>query len=144
MKIEDLTLDEIAALTIWGEARGEPVEGQIAVGFVIIHRALSKKYGNIRDACLAPKQFSCWNEDDPNRELMLKIGDQFNLQYVTDRVLRQAHWIARGLIQDSFVDNTSNALNYMTKDLFHSERRPSWAKNVTRVKEIGNHVFFTA
>ena len=58
----------VLALTIWGESRGECVEGQIAVACVVrnrLKRAISTA-PRWRDICLAPEQFSCFNEDDPN------------------------------------------------------------------------------
>ena len=50
------------AATVWGEARGEPFEGKVAVAWVIINR--SRKPGwwgeDIRSVCSARWQFSCW------------------------------------------------------------------------------------
>ena len=61
----------IAARTIYGEARGEPREGKIAVARVIHNRATDPewRYGGpaLAGVCLKPWQFSCWNADDPNR-----------------------------------------------------------------------------
>jgi len=60
---------EYMARTLWGEARGESEEGQVAVGHVIKNRVEKKTwYGKtIKDVCLKKWQFSCWNENDPNR-----------------------------------------------------------------------------
>ena len=55
------------AKTIYGEARGENVETMLVVGWVIRNRLHSKRYGDTyKDVVLQPKQFSCWNKDDPN------------------------------------------------------------------------------
>jgi len=62
----------IFAKTIWAEARGEPLEGQIAVANVILNRARQGGWwgDDVAGVCCKPKQFSCWNESDPNRAKM--------------------------------------------------------------------------
>ena len=58
---EVLTLDErIVALTLLGEARGEGVDGMLAVGMVVQQRSIERKK-RPATICLQPKQFSCWN-----------------------------------------------------------------------------------
>ena len=55
------------AKTIYGEARGESVETMLVVGWVIRNRLSAKRHGNTyKDVVLQPKQFSCWNKNDPN------------------------------------------------------------------------------
>ena len=59
------------AKTIYGEARGESIETMLAVGWVIRNRLQSKRHGNTyKDVVLQPKQFSCWNKDDPNYKVI--------------------------------------------------------------------------
>lgn len=59
------------AKTIYGEARGESIETMLAVGWVIRNRLQAKRYGDTyKDVVLQPKQFSCWNEDDPNYKVI--------------------------------------------------------------------------
>ena len=59
------------AKTIYGEARGESVETMLTVGWVIRNRLQVKRYGkNYKDVVLQPKQFSCWNKDDPNYKVI--------------------------------------------------------------------------
>ena len=56
-------------LCVYAEARGEPYEGQIAVGNVIRNRARRKFFsdGSIVGTVTAPKQFSWMNADDAQR-----------------------------------------------------------------------------
>lgn len=56
------------AATLKAEAVGEPEEGQIAVGFVIWNRAGGNLSG-AKGACLAPGQFSCWDNGSAQRYL---------------------------------------------------------------------------
>lgn len=59
------------AKTIYGEARGESIETMFAVGWVIRNRLKVERYGNTyKDVVLQPKQFSCWNKDDPNYKVI--------------------------------------------------------------------------
>ena len=68
MRISDNDL-MIMAKTIWGEARGEGRNGQVAVAWVIRNRAeRGGWFGNtIREVCLKDQQFSCWNNNDCNK-----------------------------------------------------------------------------
>jgi len=62
---------DILARTLWGEARGESLAGQIAVAWTIRNRVND---GNAKSwwgegytgVCQKPYQFSCWNSTDPN------------------------------------------------------------------------------
>ncbi len=80
LSLVDLSQQEIIGLTIYGEARGELVEGQIAVGCVIRNRMHLKpsKYKSYHEVCLEPKQFSCWNSDDKNYETLIQIANRLN------------------------------------------------------------------
>ena len=71
------TFDDISVMagTLWGEARNQGDEGMIAVGNVIMNRVKAKSwYGDhIKGVCLKAWQFSCWNDDDPNKEKILAL-----------------------------------------------------------------------
>ena len=128
---------KITGLTVFGEARGEPRNGQFAVAQVIRNRALAN---NIYPAveCLRPYQFSCWNKSDPNYPLLQSVlrceRDIPSIYYkIADDVLN-----GRVLL-----DEVGDARYYMTKRLYYSIKRPSWANKLKVVAEIGNHVFLT-
>ena len=62
---------DILARTLWGEARGESLAGQIAVAWTIRNRVKDGKdkswWGEgYASVCQKPYQFSCWNRNDPN------------------------------------------------------------------------------
>ena len=63
----------LLAMLIWGEARGENAEGKLAVGWVVRNRtALQPRFGiGWKGVILKPWQFSCFNENDPNRVKLL-------------------------------------------------------------------------
>ena len=65
---------DILARTLWGEARGESLAGQIAVAWTIRNRVNDGKakswWGEgYAGVCQKPYQFSCWNKNDPNYRL---------------------------------------------------------------------------
>lgn len=138
-KLSDL---EILTLTIIGEARGEPIQGQVAVGSVVRNR-VNRYHSSYVVECLKPKQFSCWNKNDPNYQMLIELAEELvNDQYFTDPYLVQCMYVAEGITSNQVLDNTHGALNYMTTDLFFSKSKPSWAMNVTNAKTIGNQIFF--
>ena len=108
----------IFAKTIWAEARGETLEGQIAVANVILNRARQGGWwgDDVIGVCCKPKQFSCWNDGDPNRARM----DGLELQ---DRAFARAVSVAAGAwAGDDMAVTTSGATHYHTAAI-----QPSWA-----------------
>lgn len=141
MIIQDLDDEKVFALTLYGEARGEPIEGQISVANVIMNRFLdnSHEYKSIKDVCLKPFQFSCWNINDPNRDLLLKKA--IEIDYTNDPILKQCKWIVEGIINREIIDNTKDAHYYMVTSEFKNDP-PSWVKNPNDIMEVGKHTFF--
>lgn len=140
--LSDLPAECVLALCIWGEARGEPIEGQIAVGCVVRNRA-ERSGHDWWAVCLAPKQFSCFNETDPNYPKIQRAADLL-VEHTPTPILAQALWIATGVIHHDVMDNTHGAQNYLTTGLLQSERAPSWAVNRPILATIGAHSFLTA
>lgn len=128
-----MTFDDIKymALTIWGEARGEDMKGQLAVAHVILNRA-RKRMMTPQQVCLAPFQFSCWNKGDPN--YLLLNDPHFDCTKVS-------FWDALNNVQvvtrSSKDDFTNGATHYCTKNI-----EPYWAKDKTPCFEWGNHKFY--
>lgn len=138
--LNNLSAREIVGLTIIGEARGEPIHGQVAVGSVIRNRKRSA--ASYTDICLAPKQFSCWNKSDPNYPVLLELGEKLlEGSKVTDPYLKQCIFVAKGIVDGDILDNTNGAVNYMRVELFNSHT-VNWASNATNVSTKGNHIFF--
>lgn len=132
----------LLALCVWGESRGEPVEGQIAVACVVRNRVIRTAH-DWKAVILAPWQFSCFNEDDPN---FLRIVRAANILLVgmKDAPLKQAVWVADGVLANQVIDNTRGSQNYLTTALLQSERAPTWAVNRPILAVVGGHSFLTA
>ncbi|HEX7005577.1 MAG TPA: cell wall hydrolase [Alphaproteobacteria bacterium] len=131
----DAALDrdvEVAARTLYGEARGQPLEGIVAVANVIVNRWRRGGYGATpADVCLRPWQFSCWNARDPNRAVIERVrpGD-----FVFDVCRLVASLAVRGLLPDP----TGGATHYHTRSV-----APDWSRGKTPSAVIGDHLFFT-
>jgi N-acetylmuramoyl-L-alanine amidase len=124
------------AQTAWGEARGEGIAGMLAVIHVVLNRVRhAGGWGtDIVSVCMHPKQFSCWNENDPNREQMLRVPTT-DVEF--SRALVLAQWAVAGELVG---DPTNGAVNYYA----HGIAPPYWALGLSPCAIIGNHLFFRA
>jgi hypothetical protein len=66
---------ELLSHFIWGEARGEKVEGKLAIAHVVLKRVKARSYygGAIQDVILKPGHFTCFTENDPNLAQILNL-----------------------------------------------------------------------
>ncbi len=139
-----LTPAQIMALTIYGEARGESAEGKIAVGSVILERVDHRGWDGktIPEVCLKRKQFSCFNENDPNYGKLLNIAENWDAAMATDMALNECWGIAVGLISGN-IDRTpeiaaAHCCQYATRT---GRQAVNWDDKMEIVIEIGGHVF---
>lgn len=125
---------EVLARTLWGEARGEPRAGIEAVACVVLNRVRRQSYWgrSIAEVCLKPYQFSCWNQDDPNRRHLLSLSS-------SDPEYRRALDVAKAAIAGGLIDATQGATHYYSKRL---RRPPVWALGHSASADIGLHLFF--
>lgn len=136
-----MTDEETVARTVWGEARGEPFNGKIAIAWVIRNRVELDLHGDEKPdwwgegyeaVCLKPWQFSCWNANDPNREKLLAVTD-------ADAMYRDSLDAARLVIAGKVDDPTGGATHYFNPD---AVKAPQWAFSGTETARIGHHLFF--
>jgi spore germination cell wall hydrolase CwlJ-like protein len=121
---------EIASKTLWAEARGEPLLGQQAVAWVLLRRATQLEWPNsLAEVCQQPWQFSCWNENDPNRPLLDKIGPA---EYVRQEI------VLKSVLDGKVPDPVAGAQFYFGDYI----APPPWAKTMIFTAHIGRHVFF--
>lgn len=117
---------ECLALNIYHEARGERVEGQIAVAHVTMNRLAHTKWpGSICEVVYQPKQFS-WTH---------LIKQQTPQEY---KAWNAAKVIARDVMIGNVADPTMGAVYYHANYV-----DPSWAEYMDLSKVIGNHLFYT-
>lgn len=124
-------LDEQAnciAVAVYHEARGESLDGQLAVARVIMNRAASGKYPPSWCATVKqPWQFSFV------RNYQFPYTDQ------NCDAWRKAVAVTRLAV--------SNAIPSLSNDVlwYHADYvAPSWGRRLTRVNKIGTHIFYRA
>lgn len=144
-----LTDEQAMYLTLYGEAAGESLAGQIAVACVIRNRALHPRWWGhgYKGVCLAPQQFSCWGDTEPDAANTVRLyglaGEIASGQPLGERtLLAELRWIAGGVMSEQIRDRTNSADHYCTEAMFESSHRPAWSRGQTPVAAIGNHVFF--
>lgn len=144
-KLDKVTL---LALCIWGEARGEPIEAQVGVGCVVRNRVNDPGkdwWGDTyREVLLKPKQFSCFNLNDPNRAKIEHILEEERaadyLGWVPEmqsQMYCQCYWVADGVYEDSIIDNTRGSTHYHSGSIV-----PSWAVGKEPRIQLGRLVFY--
>jgi N-acetylmuramoyl-L-alanine amidase len=130
--IDDRAID-ILARTIWGEARGEPRLGQIAVAYTAKNRAARPGWWghDIISVCQARDQFSCWRPTDPNRAKLLGVSR-------SDPVFVQTLKIAQKVMAGELPDPSFGATSYHNIDC-----HPVWADSLHVLARIGRHIFYS-
>lgn len=120
------------SLCIFAEARGEPYEGQIAVGNVLRNRATRKppffSDGSIVGTVWAPHQFSWTNTDDPQRRRVLA-----------------ARWEEKAfqLAAQAWADSAHRQIVPREVLWYHADYvSPWWAKQLVHVSTVGRHLFY--
>lgn len=143
-----LTPAQIMALTLWAETRGEPEAGKIAVASVIIERVNRRKWDgeSVREVCLWPKQFSCFNPDDKQRQNMVNFAKDFDAAIIIDSALKEcydiAHGILSGVIQKDFDIMRTHCCQYLNPKTAAKARAKWLAAGMRLIKAAGNHEFF--
>lgn len=141
-----LTDSEIMALTIWAESRGEPLAGKIAVGTVILNRVEHRAWDGktVKEVCLWPRQFSCFNDYDPQHGRIVKIASDFQSAMENDKRLADCYLIATGLLKNILRPDEdivkSKCCQYLTTA---AKDHCNWWQKMRFVKKIGAHEFYT-
>ncbi|MBA2238908.1 MAG: cell wall hydrolase [Lysobacter sp.] len=118
------------AITVYHEARGETLEGQLAVANVVINRARSGRYPpSWCEVMKQPWQFSFVNP---------RTGDYPGID-TASAAWSKAQAIARIAAQNVAAEVDQDVLWY------HADYvAPSWGRRLTRGEKIGTHIFYRA
>lgn len=112
------------ASAIHYEARGEIKEGQIAVAEVVLTRAKSKIYpNNVCDVISQRAQFS-----------FVRRG---NIPNVPQKDIEKRKDIARKVVSGELQSRVKGAMYFHAKNI-----APSWRRQMSRLAQIGGHVFY--
>ena len=117
---------ECLATNLYHEARGETLEGQIAIGNVVLNRVKDVRYPNtVCDVVYDRKQFSWYwdgKSDEPkNKDVFLQMS-VLSIQILAER----------------FEDNTNGATHYFNP----YKVNPRWASLYTHQVTYDNHAFY--
>lgn len=129
---------DILARTLYGEARGEGFEGQIAVAWTIRNRVFDGKakswWGEgYAGVCLKPWQFNCWNQNDPNYAYLSGAKQIPAAQFA------QAQRAADQVMSGAVPDPTGGATHYYATTM---PKAPAWAAKAKQTLRLGHHIFF--
>ena len=119
------------AMAIYWEARGEPIEGQFAVGQVIINRMHDPRYPS--DACSV-----VYEGGEARHECQFSFYCDGRSDQPTDYVpWKVAQLIAQAVYEGRAAPVIGEATHY------HATRvRPDWASTGQVVGKINQHVFY--
>jgi hypothetical protein len=121
---------DVYAATLYAEARGEIVEGQTWVAWVIFNRAKHNP-DRIRDVCLAPWQFECWTNRD---EIIIDEPEAFRKALeITGRVQKSEPWSDPTIRLDN-----NHCEHYNNPRLEQAD----WVHRARYFEDLGNHRFY--
>ena len=113
------------ALNIYFEARDQPIEGQLMVAEVTLNRVKAPGFPKtVCDVVWQPGAFS-WTDDG-------KSDHPNDLHAFAEVVL-----LANDVLHDDSVLLGTDALFYHGKSI-----HPTWAKHMSRIAVIGDHIFY--
>ena len=113
------------ALTVYHEARGEPIAGQRAVAHTVMNRVADPRWPN--SVCRVTRQKGQFSW----------IG-QVNPLPDNEHAWTRAVLISKYVMARSNVDNTGGATYFHTASIVV----PNWVAWVTKTRRIGNHIFY--
>lgn len=123
------------ALTIYHEARGEPLSGQIAVAQVVVNRVRDPEYP--KDICSVVHQGPVDKRGNPLRD---KCQFRWYCDGKSDKAydrkaLRRALAIATLVMRGAVKDKARGATHFHTQ-------RPSPERSLTFIAKIGEHILY--
>lgn len=139
---DNLTREEINCLRLntYHEARGEDYEGQVAVVQVVLNRINSDRYPD--NACDVIYQ---GRHDQNGNPIRYKCQFSWYCDGRSDRIRdRDAYDVVSLAVQEAIYlynngfDITDGSMYYHTDYV-----EPFWAKHMTRIDQIGVHIFYT-
>ena len=134
------------ALAIYHEARGEPLEGQIAVAMTVLNRVASRAYPdtvcgvvfqNMRRRNACQFTFAC-----NGRPLAPKDGRAFARSAALARIVLKRAAAPAAYASDYFL-NTMRRYAHVTH--YHRvDVKPAWSARLVAVRRVGDHLFLAS
>lgn len=133
------TWSELELLTgvIYGEARGESLDGQILVGLTVMERARHPGFWNWgrnpREVMLVKNQFECMDITKSQYPKIVHAKENNTAQW--RKIKHLAACIYMGLFDDYVMIKPTHYHSYAVK--------PKWAKQFKFILQEGKHLFYT-
>jgi N-acetylmuramoyl-L-alanine amidase len=109
------------ATTLYHEARGEPLDGQLAVAEVILNRVEDPRWpSTVCEVVIEPRQF----------RLLGPVDDYDSYSELLSLAVE-------------ILDGTRELLSISSTHFYSGSKEPFWAKTMTQDGRIGGHLFFT-
>ncbi len=141
-------VDQLLAITAYGEAGGEGAEGMMSVLSVIRNRTQSSQFidteiynatGSKYHAVILKKaQFSMYNVGNKVRAIAERIAKNFVGEVNSNSTLNKAYQLAQMCVSGILEDNTGGAVFYHATSV-----APEWASTMTLLTQVGQHLFYT-
>ena len=135
---------ECLALNIYHEARGESMQGQLAVAHVTLNRARDKRFPNTVCGVVYQAKHSKWWKEKHDKLVPLKNKCQFSwyCDGRSDEIKNEDAWtwcisLAQMVLQGDSKDPTHGAVYYYNP----AKATPYWRKSFKQVAMVDNHVF---
>ncbi|MCC2112976.1 MAG: cell wall hydrolase [Hyphomicrobiales bacterium] len=117
---------------IYFEARGEPIDGQIAVAQVILNRVKNVHYPN--SICGVVYQNQNWRN---------RCQFSFACDGYRDRIADMGAWETAQKIADQVISGESYISDVGTATHYHATYvKPRWSRSLLRLDTIGRHIFY--
>jgi N-acetylmuramoyl-L-alanine amidase len=127
------------ALNIYHEARGEPLAGQIAVGFNVMNRVASKRYPDTVCGVVKQARYHSWDLVNPIRHKcsyswFCDGKDDFPYD---DKAMLESVILAQNIYYEKVTDISEGATHYHANYV-----NPYWADSMDVVLAVGKHIFY--
>ena len=144
MPTTDFKQVECLALNIYHEARGESLEGKVAVSQVVMNRVKSNYFPNTICDVIYQARYSNWWKENHGRNVPVINQCQFSwyCDGKSDTPKDMKAWgdaisIASDVVSGKYPDISSGAMFY------HADYvQPYWAATMQHVVQVDDHIFY--
>lgn len=139
----------ILALTLFGEGRGESLDGRVAIGWTAKNRSL-KKGQTVATRCLQKSQYSCWwpfgGAENYRRLLDLAekvMADDPFIKAQDLPIYAECFTLAAGVLDGTLRDRTNGSTHYYNPAaMVPRDRVPAWVEGRPPTAVVGSHRFY--
>ena len=127
------------AMNIYHEARGEPLAGQLAVGYSVMNRVADERYPNTICEVVHQARYNAWDMNNPIKH---KCQYSWFCDGLADtpsdsRAMLESIVLSKKIINGTATDISEGATHYHAHYV-----DPYWAVHMKPVLEVGDHLFY--